>query len=76
MEKRKTLRAEKLVAGFSFAILILMFLVAGNKHALAQTTTATLSGNVTDETGAVLPSAHAIVMNTETGVQQTVSTDQ
>lgn len=76
MGKVKTLRAEKLVAGFSFAILILLFLVAGNKHALAQTTTATLSGNVTDDTGAVLPNAHAVVMNTDTGVQRTVSTDE
>jgi carboxypeptidase family protein/TonB-dependent receptor-like protein len=43
---------------------------------IAQTTTATLSGVLSDETGAVLPGAHVVVMNTDTGVQRTASTDE
>jgi carboxypeptidase family protein/TonB-dependent receptor-like protein len=43
---------------------------------MAQTTAATLSGVLTDETGAVLPGAHVVVLNTDTGVQRTASTDE
>lgn len=43
--------------------------------AQAQTTTAVLSGTVTDETGAVLPGAQVTVTNTATGVRRSVTTD-
>jgi hypothetical protein len=42
---------------------------------MAQTTTATLSGTVTDESGAVLPGAQITVTNTATGVRRSVTTD-
>ena len=41
----------------------------------AQTTTATLSGVVTDESGAVLPGAQVTVTNTATRVRRAVTTD-
>ena len=42
---------------------------------LAQITTGIISGTVTDETGAVLPGVTITVRNTETGITQTVVTD-
>ena len=50
---------------------ILIFVQAGR----AQTTTAVLSGVVSDETSAVLPGAQVTVGNTATGVRRTVTTD-
>jgi hypothetical protein len=41
----------------------------------AQTTTGTISGAVTDETGAVLPGANLVILNEETGISRTVTTD-
>ena len=41
----------------------------------AQTTTATVAGVVTDESGAVLPGAQVTVTNTATGVRRSVTTD-
>ena len=41
----------------------------------AQTTTAALSGLVTDETGGVLPGAQVTVTNTATGIRRSVTTD-
>ena len=57
-------------------IAMLILLSAGSGKGLAQTTTATLSGIVTDESGAVLPGAHVVVANTETGVQRSISTNE
>jgi len=65
---------KKLVASVSLATFI--FLLVVSEKGLAQSTTATLSGVVTDTTGAVLPGTHAVVMNTETGVQRSVSTNE
>lgn len=42
---------------------IAAFLLAINTHAVAQVTTATLSGMVTDETAAVLPGVQVTVVN-------------
>src|SRR5579863_9716114 len=39
-----------------------------------QFTTATLSGNVTDQSGAAIPDAKVTVLNTDTGFNQTVTT--
>lgn len=44
-------------------------------RATAQTTTATLSGTLTDESGAVLPGAQVTVTNVATGAQRAVPTD-
>lgn len=43
--------------------------------ALAQVTTGTISGSVTDTTGAVLPGARIIIQNEDTGVSRTVQSD-
>ena len=43
---------------------------------LAQTTTARLSGTVTDETGGVVPGAQVTVSNASTGAQRAVTTDE
>src|SRR5947209_8163489 len=40
-----------------------------------QVTTGTISGTVTDSTGAVLPNAKVVVENEGTGVSRTVQTD-
>ena len=50
-------------------------LFAAGALGMAQTTTATLSGQVTDESGAVLPGAQLTVSNTATGVSRTLVTD-
>jgi hypothetical protein len=52
------------IASVVFSIWV--FVQAGR----AQTTTAVLSGIVTDETGAVLPGAQVTVGNTATGVRR------
>jgi len=44
--------------------------------ALAQTSTAELSGNVTDSTGAVIANAKVIAANSETGTSREVTTNQ
>jgi len=41
----------------------------------AQETTATISGTVADSTGAVLPGAKLVLLNEDTGVSRTVTTD-
>src|SRR5713226_299508 len=41
----------------------------------AQVTTATVSGTVSDSTGAVLPGAKVVIENEGTGVSRTVQTD-
>ena len=64
-----------MVTGVGLATIMLLLLV-GTEKGLAQTTTATLSGVVTDESGAVLSGAHVVVMNSETGVQRSVSTNE
>ena len=43
--------------------------------AWAQTTTGTISGTVTDETGGVLPGVDIALTNTDTGVSRTVISD-
>ncbi|MBI2822450.1 MAG: TonB-dependent receptor, partial [Acidobacteria bacterium] len=59
----------------SHAAVILFCLVAGSMSALAQTTTATISGTVKDETGAVLPGVSIRVENPATGMTRTALTD-
>src|SRR5690349_9955190 len=59
-------------AGFLLAILALSGLIP-NRLA-GQFTTATLSGNVTDQSGAAIPGAKVTVLNTDTGFTQTVIT--
>ena len=42
---------------------------------LAQVTTGTISGRVTDSTGGVLPGTEVVILNEDTGVSRTVETD-
>ena len=48
-----------------------MFLVAG--MSLAQITTGTISGTVSDSTGAVIPGAAITIRNTDTGISRSVT---
>src|SRR4051794_17745979 len=43
--------------------------------AVAQVTTGTISGTVTDSTGAVMPGAKIVVENQDTGITRTVMSD-
>ena len=56
-------------------VLFLLVLVAVPRTALAQATTGTISGTVTDESRAVLPGATVVVRNTETGATRTLVSD-
>src|SRR5207249_2002944 len=51
-------------------------LFGGVLQSRAQSTTATLSGVVIDESGAVLPSTQLTVTNTATGVKRTLESDE
>ena len=44
--------------------------------ALAQVNTATISGTVHDESGAVLPGANVVIQNQDTGISRTVITNE
>src|SRR3984957_13500233 len=41
----------------------------------AQTVTATITGTVTDQSGAVIPGAHVVAVNTNTGVSSSATSD-
>jgi carboxypeptidase family protein/TonB-dependent receptor-like protein len=55
------------------ALLVLSMLVTGRLY--AQVAGATLSGTVTDASGAVIPTAHVSITNLATGLTRSVSTD-
>jgi carboxypeptidase family protein/TonB-dependent receptor-like protein len=57
-------------AGFCIAIVVL----AGS-FAHSQVTTGTISGTVTDSSGAVLPGVSVLIQNNDTGIARTVKTD-
>ncbi|MEO5898483.1 MAG: carboxypeptidase regulatory-like domain-containing protein [Vicinamibacterales bacterium] len=46
------------------------------RAATAQTTTGTIAGTVTDQTGAALPGATLVITNTETGTSRTLTSDE
>ncbi|HXG47136.1 MAG TPA: carboxypeptidase-like regulatory domain-containing protein, partial [Methylomirabilota bacterium] len=49
--------------------------VSAPPHLAGQTTTASITGQVRDETGAVIPEASLTVTNTETGLARAATTD-
>ena len=51
-----------------------VFLFAG--IARAQVSTGTISGTVKDSSGAVLPGAHVVVLNEDTGISRTLDADE
>src|SRR4051812_40974201 len=53
--------------------LTLMFLTC--VAAFAQVTTGTISGTVTDNTGAALPNTRVVVANEDTGISRAITTD-
>ncbi|MBI4458582.1 MAG: carboxypeptidase regulatory-like domain-containing protein, partial [Acidobacteria bacterium] len=53
--------------------IVVCALLAGG-ISLAQVTTGTISGTVSDSTGAVIPGATVTIRNTETGISRTVPT--
>jgi len=55
--------------------LIPLFLLALSLPALSQVVGGTLSGTVTDSSGAVLPNAHVLIHNDDTGAQRSLTTN-
>lgn len=56
-------------------MMLVVLLLSGAAACLAQDTRATLSGKVTDPSGAVIVGASVAVTSVETGVTQTTKTD-
>ena len=56
-------------------VLVAVLLVTSGSLALAQITSATLSGTIKDETGGVLPGADVVIRNLDTGLTRSVVTD-
>ncbi len=70
----RTLRAWMQCSSMYF--LLLLVFMSGGTPAVAQLSTATLLGNVTDSTGATIPNATLTVTQTETGFTRTLQTKQ
>jgi len=60
---------------FRFVVLV-GWLVCLSSIVRAQVTTATISGTVRDQTGAVVPGVSVVIANVDTGVSRTVSTNE
>jgi hypothetical protein len=77
----RSLKAERLWAGRTIPSLRLMAFFLGiicllfSVPAMAQFDTGTITGTVTDSTGAIIPNATVIVTNTGTGIESTLQTD-
>ena len=57
-------------------VLTSLFLVAAETPLTAQRVTGTITGRVTDNTGAVLPGAHIVILNTLTREERRTVTDE
>jgi len=55
--------------------LVVLFLLS-NIHGSAQGTTATISGTVSDSSGAVVPGTTIVILNEETGISRQVVADE
>ena len=60
----------------AFAVFAMALVFATSTPVTAQTTTATISGVVTDETGGVLPGSQLVVTNVATGVRRSTTADE
>jgi hypothetical protein len=58
------------------SILLLASLLAAAGTAYSQSATGTISGTVTDSSGAVLPGAQVVILNEETGISRTLTTNE
>jgi Carboxypeptidase regulatory-like domain len=59
----------------SWAALLLVFMLAYAGVAWTQVSTGTISGTVTDSSGAALPGVSVVVLDQDTGISRTVETD-
>lgn len=57
------------------AAALMLLLIALSSAAFAQTVTGTLSGTVSDKTGAVIPNVPVVAKNKETGLERSVTTN-
>src|SRR5882762_5526661 len=60
---------------FLVPILIVVLIFTSTAAGLAQITSATISGTIKDQTGAVLPGADVVVKNVDTGLTRSIVTD-
>ena len=58
-----------------FRVILAVVLLTPASHAVAQITSATISGTVKDETGGVLPGVDVVIRNLDTGLSRSVATD-
>jgi len=57
-------------------VVILLVSMLWTSNASAQVATGTISGTVTDNTGAVLPGVSVVILNQDTGISRTVLTNE
>jgi hypothetical protein len=65
----------KQIVHIAISITIALLLVCGVATAGAQSNTATLTGTVTDKTGAVIPQATIVITDQASGVRRTTESD-
>ena len=58
------------------ALLGLVFFVLSSTHVSGQGTTATISGTVSDSTGAIVPGTKIVILNEETGISRELGSDE
>ena len=58
------------------ALIGLVFLLLSSVHGNGQGTTATISGTVSDSTGAIVPGTRIVILNEETGSSREVGSDE
>src|SRR5437660_12813876 len=61
---------------FIFWCLVGTFVLGASVTIEAQSTTATIVGTIKDANGAVVPNAHIVVRNVETGLSRTVASNE
>src|SRR5258708_2712435 len=66
---------QKRAYAFLWVFLVLALFVPWETRAYAQVVGATLSGTVTDATGAIVPNAHVSIRNTATGITRAITVD-
>jgi Carboxypeptidase regulatory-like domain/TonB dependent receptor len=58
------------------ALFGLMFFLLSSTHVSGQGTTATISGTVSDSTGAIVPGTKIVILNEETGISRELGSDE